>query len=156
MKFLRFSGLVVLIGGFMLLASCGKGKDPEPSIEEKQLKLLVDTWELTEATFGGTTGNRTTDYQNMVLTISNTDNASPYDYSVTGLPAGKTPWPASGTWEFDENDPASVIKRLNDDLLIDYTVTNDVLELRFGYEGDGFGRTSSIQGQWVFTFAPAN
>ena len=158
MKFLRFSGLVVLIGGFMLLASCGKGKDPEPSIEEKQLKLLVDTWELTEATFGGTTGNRTTDYQNMVLTISNTDNASPYDYSVTGLPAGKTPWPASGTWKFSETIPAQIIYRedVGGDLQITTTVTKDLLVLSFDYQGDGFGRISAIKGQWEFKFVPAN
>lgn len=149
----------------MLLASCGKGGDPKPSIEEKQLKLLVETWEVTEVTYGGTTGNRTADYKNanntMVLTISKSaDGSSSHDYTVIGLPAGKTPWPAGGTWRFEENEDltASIIYREDPlgDLQITYSVTNDLLQLSFNYVGAGFGRTSAVEGSWVFKFAPAN
>lgn len=163
MKFLRFSVVLVVMGGLMLFASCGKGNDPEPSIEEKQLKLLVQTWELTEATYGGTTGNRTSEYSGMQLEISDTDPGSPYNYKTSNIPSAttKTVWPrhttsgSGDTWTFDDTDPASIIYRGVDNLQITYTVTADLLQLSFNYTGDGF-RNSAVEGQWVFKFAPAN
>jgi len=156
MKFLRFSVLMALIAGFGILSSCKKGDDPEPSIQEKNLGLMTDTWVVTSVTYEGQPSS--VDYTGMTITISGTFNATSntYNYTMGNRPVGKlTPWPASGTWSFDETLPQSIVIRNDDDLPMGYTVTDDLLQFDFTYTGDGYtGRTSVVEGDWVFVFEP--
>jgi hypothetical protein len=158
MKFLRLTFLLALVGGFGLISSCNKGGDPEPSTEEKNLKLMSTTWVVTSATLGSS--DMTDLYQNMELTISGTFNKdinTLYNYSLTGRPSGtdKSPWPASGTWKFKESSPSTAIVRTEDNMDMFYTVTEGSLQLIFEYSGTGYpGRTSVVAGEWVFEFEP--
>jgi hypothetical protein len=103
-------------------------------------------------------------YQNMELTISGTfdkDINTLYNYSLTGRPNGvgdKSPWPASGTWKFKDGVSgvsATTIVRTEDNLDMNYTVTETQLQLTFLYLGDGYsGRTSAVGGEWIFVFEP--
>jgi hypothetical protein len=163
MKFLRLTFLIALIGGLSFMTSCNKGSDPEPSVEEAQLKLLSKTWTVSQVKFGPGNTDVTADYTSpnpMKLTIGGTFNSAPgttYTYSLTGRPASpkKSPWPASGTWKFDTNAPETLIIRTEDNLQISYTVTASQLQLIFTYAGPGYtGRTSAVEGNWTFLFTP--
>ena len=156
MKFLRLTVLVAFIGGLGLFSSCKPKEVIEPSIEEAQLKLLSKTWNLNSATFGPGS-DRTSDYTGMTLTLSGTFNSTPgtkYNYSRSSLTV-TSPWPSSGTWAFEPNDPANLIIRTEDNLLITYNVTATTLILSFDYTsmGAGYpGRVSSINDTWEFVF----
>lgn len=161
MKFLRLTFLFALVSVFAFLSSCNKGGDPEPSTEEKNLKLMSKTWVVTSATLGSS--DMTDLYENMELTISGTFNKdinTLYNYSLTGRPSGtdKSPWPASGTWKFKDGVSgvsATTIVRTEDNMDINYTVTATQLQLIFSYEGAGYsGRTSAVEGEWTFEFEP--
>src|SRR5690349_3242959 len=123
MRFLRIGFLFALITGFIGFSSCGPSNPPEPSVEEAQLKLLSKTWTVSEVRFGSANTNRTSEYTGMTLTISGDFNATAneYDYSRNVLSV-ISPWPKSGKWSFDANDPESLIIRKNDNLPITYSV----------------------------------
>lgn len=156
MKLLKLTFFIALIGAFLGFSSCGSNNNPDPSIEEAQLKKLVGTWVINKAQFAGSTDSRT-EYAGMTLTLTGTFDSAPgatYEYSLSGRPT-LSPWPASGTWRFEENDPESLIIRTEDDLLITYLVTANTLQLSFDYEGKGAGyagRTSAINDDWIFLF----
>lgn len=164
MKFIRLSLLAASISGLLLFTACGGGSDPEKPIEQVNLGLMSKTWTLTEVKLGNTTP---TGYTNMTITISGTFSKTPgaeYDFSIAGLPTGassKTPWPrannttatSTGKWKFDDTEPETTIIRKVDGLPITYSVTENTLVLSFNYTGAGF-RTSSVEGDWQFTFAP--
>lgn len=153
---MKITFLIALIGAFLGFSSCGSDPSPAPSIEEAQLKLLTGSWVINKAQFGSSTDHRT-EYDGMTLTISGTFNATPgtkYTYTLTGRPS-KSPWPPSGQWEFEQNDPETLILRTEDNLLMTYSVTENNLQLSFDYtdKGDGYdGRISAINDNWIFLF----
>ena len=153
MKFLRLTFLMALIGGLSLITSCNKGSDPEPTIQETNLKLMSKTWTIKEVKYNS--NDRTTEYTGMKLTIAGTFNATTnsYDYTVTNKPAAptKSPWPNSGKWSFSTAQPATLITRTPDNLSMTYGVTTTELQLSFTYAGAGF-RTSAVEGNWIFIF----
>ena len=154
MKFLQLTFLVALIGGLGLLTSCKPDEKVVPSIEEVQFKLLSKEWTVSEVRFGPGSTDRSTEYDGMKLTISDESSASigVYDYFVSGRPA-LSPWPEKGTWSFDENEPESLIMRIDDGLAVSYLVTSNQLQLSFNYTGAGFaGRVSAVEGNWIFLF----
>jgi hypothetical protein len=162
MKFIRLSLLAASISGLLLFSACGGGGDPEKPIEQVQLGLLSKTWNLTEAKLGNVVS---TDYVNSQLTIDGTFNNVPgteYNFTLTGLPTAagkKVPWPRTANspttgmkkWKFSEDEPETTIIRVEDGLAITYTVTQTTLVLFFNYTGAGY-RTSSVEGDWQFTF----
>jgi hypothetical protein len=78
-----------------------------------------------------------------------------YNYSFTGTRPNPSPWPASGTWRF-ESVQNKIIRRLDDNVLINYTLgSNDTqLTMMFNYQGAGFagGRVDEVEGDWTFVF----
>jgi hypothetical protein len=163
MRFLRLTFLFALVSGLCLLSACNKGSDPKPTIQETQLKLLKSaTWVVSEVTFDASS-DRTSEYQSPNFTLTFTgeyDKSNPtasYNYATANRPAApdKSPWPASGTWKFEDSSPATLIRRTEDDLLITYSVTADKLQLTFEYAGTGYSaRTSAVAGTWIFEFTP--
>jgi hypothetical protein len=172
MRFLRFTFLFAFVSGLCLLSACNKGNDPKPTIEETQLKLLKSaTWVVSKVTFDASS-DRTSEYQspNFTLTFAgeydkNNPTAS-YNFTTANRPGSpdKSPWPATGTWKFEESSPATLIRRFTtespvetapDGVLITYSVTVDKLQLTFEYAGTGFsGRTNAVAGTWIFEFTP--
>jgi len=135
----------------MMISSCKGGKDSEPSIEEVQFKLLSSkTWTISQVSFGSGNLNKTSEYSGMTLKFEGSSSGG--TYTVTGRPT-LSPWPASGNWEFDANDPENIVIRLNDTLPMTYSVTAAQLQLTFVYSGAGFaGRAAVVEGSGIVLF----
>jgi hypothetical protein len=142
------------------MSSCNKGGDPEPSIEEKNLKLMSKPWVVTSATLDGPEGNMDDLYLGMELQIGgifNKDINTLYNYQVVSGGPGigdKSPWPRTNDkWKFKDGASETTIVRSVDGLEIQYTVSETQLQLIFNYSGPGF-RTSAVEGEWIFFFEP--
>ncbi|HEX5171691.1 MAG TPA: hypothetical protein VFW11_21075 [Cyclobacteriaceae bacterium] len=153
----RILSLIVVASATTVLMNCDSGGGSEKSAEEVELGKLSATWTMTAVDLDGT--DRTSDFANLVLTISGTYSNSTtnpvYSFSFTGTRPNPSPWPANGTWRF-ESVPNKIIRRLDDNQLINYSLTsNDTqLSMDFNYQGAGFagGRVAEVNGDWSFTF----
>lgn len=155
MKILRvISFLAVAVALSTYMGCKSKGSDPEP-IADVQFAKLAKTWKVSTVSFEGT--DRTAEYTGFQLVLGGTKGSPPFTYTATGRPSNKSPWPASGTWEFG-SAVESQIKRYNtiddDELPIIYTVTESTLILTFTFPvgNGGYDRTKEVQGDWIFTF----
>lgn len=156
---MRKTTAIALFASTMVLLTACKGDDKKQTVEETQLKLLAKTWTLQTVTLDDVNKKTSSEYNNFKLTISGTYSSSApdaeYNYSVSGRPQ-LGPWPASGKWIFDSNDPATQLIRdpgTDNELPVTYSINNGSLQITFTYQGDGFaGRTSIVNGQWVMTF----
>jgi len=147
---------VVVLAVLLGYAGCGNNKTVEPSEEEKALTELNSQWKV------GSAGNVTldgvskkADYANFTLTLSGSVGSTTYGYTTANRPQ-LSPWPSSGTWVFvDVNNPKSGIKRdpgtAGKEVVINYTVSGDQLEISFNYTGGGETRTNKVAGAWIFT-----
>ena len=152
----RILSLIVVASVATVLMNCDSGGDDEKPAEEVELGKLTGTWTMTAVDLDGT--DRTADFSNLVLSLSGTfsNSTNPtYNFSFTGSRPNPSPWPASGTWRF-ESVPNKIIRRLTDDVLINYSLgSNDTqLIMSFNYQGTGFagGRVGEVEGDWGFTF----
>ena len=130
-----------------------KHNDPEPPGEkEVQLNKLVSTWQISSAIVDD---EARADYDNFELTLSGSTNATVYTYAASGRPE-MSPWLPGGTWSFGSSVSNQIIRDpgTNDELLMEYTIDDDILELVFDFSGEGYstGRISGIKGHWVLTF----
>ena len=136
----------------VILSSCSSD-DKAPSQEEKQLKMLADTWVVTSATMDG--GDITSDYSSFELSLSGSASEEVYDYGVVGRPE-LSPWPSGGTWSFGSDLKSDLVRDPNtgDVLHMDYTVTKTQLTIEFMFNGLGYNasRVNSVEGNWVYTF----
>lgn len=149
-----------LIFGFLIILS-GCKSDPDPTVQEVQLKKLVRTWTLNGIELDGVNKKSSTEYNNFKLTISGTYNKSTpdaeYNYSVSGRPQ-LSPWPASGKWKFSTGAPQSQIVRdqgTDNEISVTYSLQENPLQLTvsFNYQGNGIAnRTSVVKGGWELVF----
>ena len=160
MRLLKLTYFAALSFIFLAISSCNPEKDAEPSVFEAQLKLLsanTDTgkpWTVSQVRFGAGNTDRTSEYSGMTLTVKGkfVDLSAKYPYEVAGRPQ-LSPWPASGTWSFDPNEPQNLIIRTEDNIPMTYSVVDGKLQLQFTYSGSGYaGRTSAVEGTWIFLF----
>src|SRR5690606_12672103 len=123
--------------------------------EQSYFERLATEWNLTSATLDDT--DRTADFSNMQMAITGHFNGAggTYNFSLSGARPNPSPWPASGTWEFD-TDPSSQIIRLTDGQKITYTLANGDTQLtfEFNYQGAGYAgsRIQQVAGNWKFVF----
>jgi hypothetical protein len=150
---------LILIAASALSFSCGGGGAETPK-EKIQLGKLSKQWSIVSAKLGSET--KTSEFNNFKLTISGTFSKNspegPYNYSVSGSRQEPSPWPASGTWQFNSigsGDSGSIV-RLDDDIAIEYVIQNNQLTITFNcpegvcdYPG---ARAGSVQGDWEFVF----
>lgn len=155
---------VFLFGTLILLNfSCKPDENGGDSPEKQQLDKLKKTWNLQTATLEG---DVRTDFTNVTLTFGGEyQDKGTYTYSLAGtLPTPTNPWPKEGgKWKFG-NDVATSMIRLDSqissddaDLPMTYSIANGELTISFNYTGEGFagglaGRTSEVEGNWVFIF----
>lgn len=144
----------------VFLISCKS--EPDPSVQEVQLKKLVKTWTLTSVQLDGVDKKTSTEYNNFKISISGVYNAATpdaeYTYSVSGRPQ-LSPWPASGKWKFGTGSPQTQIIRdagsTDKELTLTYSIQENPLQLTisFNYQGAGIAnRTSIVKGEWEMVF----
>jgi len=157
MKVLKSLVSLVAIAALVLFSNCGD--DPaEPSVEEQQLAKLTKAWRVQSVYKDSpTTGDRTAEYANFVLTLTGTPGAASFDYSTQGRPA-LSPWKASGKWSFGQSVETQIIRDPGtaDELQMTYVVNENSLQVTFTFNGAGYTnpRVGVIPGNWVFNFVP--
>lgn len=136
---------VVALGAIMTFASCDilQPPPPEPTGAEKNEAMLKGSaWNMLSVTVNGV--DKTSLYAGLKITFT----SSTYT-SVTGGAV----WPASGTWDFTNEDGVTIER--NDGAMIsvvEITETNLVLSMLWTKTTLGGGREKSVEGQHVFTF----
>lgn len=142
--------MVIVFAVFLLSQGCKPDPDPGESIEDQQLAKLSKTWAFSSVQLDGVDQ---TGYDNFSLTISGTAGNSSFGYSVSGSPT-PNPWPASGTWSFGATPETQIVRDPGtaDELDLTYSVSATQLQITFNFSGSGYpgGRTSNVNGQWVF------
>ncbi len=146
---------MVSVAVLMVYSSCGGGSDPAPPITDVQLEKLRGTWVIQSVQGPG--GNRTSEFPGFSLTLTGTNGNTTFNYTAANRPA-LSPWPASGTFTFDDQSPEIAIIR-NDPsprpaVLTAYRFLNNdsQLELEFDFDGQGYTRTKVVEGTWTFVF----
>lgn len=155
----KVTALLFFSGLLFLMVSCKS--EPDPTIQEVQLKKLVRTWTLNSIELDGVNKKTSSEYNNFKLTLSGTfSSAAPdaeYSYSVSGRPQ-LSPWPSSGKWKFGTGTPQSQIVRdagTANEIAVTYSLQENPLQLTvsFNYQGTGIaGRTSVVKGNWELVF----
>jgi hypothetical protein len=131
-----------LIVGFM--ASCG-GDDPKPlTEEEKQIKMLAKTWNLSTASVDGL------DVEEWFggLQVSFTESKS---FTVEN--AVPPIWIAAGTFELEKSGSNYVIKRSDGVDLLITTLNETSVSINMSYVADDNVRISGITGSYTFIFS---
>jgi hypothetical protein len=149
----RILTLLVLASATVFYSSCGGDDDNAKSETDQQLEKLNGSWVIQAP------GDVTQDgdappfaFTNMTLAINAPAGSTTFNWTATGRPE-LGPWDAQGTFEF--GDPvASKLKR-NDQVSINYNVTDTKLIMTFSFSNSaGYpGRTKSVEGDWSFEFA---
>lgn len=145
------TGLV--LSAFILMSGCKKSSGPGESVQDIQLGKLSKSWKFSSVTLDDVAQ---TGYDNFVLTISGTAGNTTFTYSCAGRPS-TSPWPSNGNWSFGASPETQIIRDpgTGDELNITYSVTDSQLQITFAFSGTGYpGRTSNVNGQWVFTLVP--
>jgi hypothetical protein len=149
----RILSLLILVSATVIFSACDKGEGGGTSEKEKQIDLLVGTWEATSVTNNG--DSHSTDYENFTITIAKSSSEA-MTYVTAGRPAGKlSPWNANGTFTFGDNVTTELVRADNVDLT--YVLSGSTLTLTLpDYSGEGYlvpGRTGTVDGDWVFTLS---
>ncbi len=164
MKRSNFLILLTLVFASVSFVQCGSDSSKPPDPKDQQITALSKNWYAKSVKLNGTDApgyvgaNPAASFQ--IKITGTTGNYGTIPYQTTNRPAGvQGPWPGSGNFSLGSNstfaDFATVLTRKEDNLLISYSVTSTELQMTFNYTGSGFtGRTSVVQGNWSFTFAP--
>jgi hypothetical protein len=155
----RILSLLVLVALTMFYVGCDKENGGSESQQSIQFKKLTGTWTVSSVT--DVNGPRE-DFDGVTLTLGGTfvENASNFSYSLNGTLPQPSPWPkAGGTWKFGTDPSTEIIRdpgKQGFEIPCEYVVSSDgkSLQISFNISGDGFqgGRTSSVGGDWTFTF----
>lgn len=151
----RILSLIVLAGIVTMCINCKPKNDPTPdTVEKQQINKLLGQWDVTGVQDDN--GART-DFMLSVMTISGTyaQDGGSYPFSFVGSFPDLSPMPKSGG-SFKFGDPATSKLIRNDDVTMDYALTNSDknLKISFNYQGTGFNgsRINQVKGNWTFTF----
>ncbi|WP_436517117.1 hypothetical protein [Ekhidna sp. To15] len=151
----RLSNLLaaLVFASLVIFMSCGGGgSDPAPSKGETQAGKISSNWSVSSVRDpdGSTSG-----WDNFTLRISGTSEGSDGiwggDYTVTNVPSGlEDVWnPSGGTWKFKSASNVGVLVR-DDGVEISVTSSDDSSSLDLEFIISGAGRTSSVNGDWLF------
>ena len=155
MKFIaRILSVAVLASLALFYIACGpEGGDPESEIDQ-QIEKLNGTWNVTTATLDGVAPP--VDQSGFVLTINGTKGNTTINFTAT-RPGSLSPWPPSGTFDFDAAAPSSKLIRNDgggETVPVDYSVSGSTLVMDFVFDGDPFpsGRAKNVTGSWHYEF----
>lgn len=150
---IRVATVCTFLSVLALISGCKDKGGPGESVEDAQLGKLAKAWTASSVTLDGVAQS---DYANFVLTISGTPGNTTFTYSCAGRPS-TSPWPSNGNWSFGATPETQIVRDpgTSDELALTYSVSDSQLQLTFAFSGTGYpGRTSNVNGQWVFTFTP--
>lgn len=139
--FSSISVATILMAVIVSFSNCGEDDPAISKQDEVKAKLISGTWNVSSVTVGGTAS---TVYPDLKLTFTST--------GFTSLNGGVV-WPASGTWSFTSADAIGFTR--NDDLVVTINeITTSSLKLGLTWDKTtiGPGRSSSVEGQHVFSF----
>ncbi len=146
--------VITMIATFYM--GCKKDDPNKKTEEETQLEKLRSAWMLVSANDGQ---NRTADFPNLIMTLSgNFVQGGIYDYSFTGRRPNPSPWPVNGKWKFGTNKSTQMIRDPGgiSETAMTYQITDTNLIISFNVPDGSIGwsgsRTSSVTGNWTFTF----
>lgn len=135
----------LLIGFLLLISSCSEDpvEPPQTQQEITRLILVSSPWKMTKVTVDGF--DQTNIYRDLVLTFLNTQYTSVN---------GKGVWPASGFWNFDNNEATAFTR--SDGVRVEIqTVNESSLILSLDWDETTYvttGRTLSLEGRHIFEF----
>lgn len=136
----RFGVMLILLNLFTLLA-CKDDNDPDPIAQNLAL-LASGTWNISSVTVDGT--DQTSLFNGLSITFQ--------DQAFSSANGGPV-WPASGTWQFADATGTSFTRDDGVSVIIQaLTEANLTLQLQWNETTLNSGRTSSIEGQHVFSF----
>jgi hypothetical protein len=151
----RILSLVILAGLSSFYIACDEGGGKSKSETDQQIEKLNGTWDATTVTLDGVAPP--IDQSDFQLTINGSAGNTVINF-VTVRPTGLSPWPPSGTLEFDEASPTTTLVRNDgggETVTISYSVSETTLSMDFLFSGDPFpsGRTKNVNGTWHYEFA---
>src|SRR5690606_20914005 len=119
---------------------------------------LKGAWTLAEVSYDDT--DKTSDFQNVIMTISGGNGT--YTYRFSGTFPDPSPWPIKepGSFTFSADNPQNTLVR-DDGLIMTYNISGNQLTIAFDCAGCGYqggvasGRTKEINGNWRFVFTKA-
>ncbi len=159
MKHSIFVNSLLILSLALIVGACNKKKNGGPDPDELRIEALAGdyksasskTWSTTSVTFNGTE-NRTIDWANFTLTIS-TDGSGEITYTATNAVADG-PWPAAGSFTFDQiNGEPNINKLIRDDSMeITIALAGNDVTMTFIFDNmtHTSGRTESINGEYIF------
>lgn len=130
--------MAVLFGTMTYLSSCKK--DDAPSPVTVQLQKLSTTWKVSSVI--NDNQDVTSQYAGFLLIIDE------LNYTAQN---GGNPWPASGTYTFQEGDLNTLQRSDGTEVTID-EITDKSLILSFNYNALSGGRLNGITGNFTFSF----
>lgn len=143
MKNLKFIILSVILISLTTIIGCKSDSDDPASDTELRLSELENggiSWVLAS---NGVTKNGfdvSDQFSGFKLTINGFSFAT--ENSLSGA------WPASGTWEFVNNNPNLILRSDGVQITVDYSVSS--LQLTFIGSGSSGGRSDSVDGEYQF------
>lgn len=153
-QIIRLALVVTILGGFALIQGCKKSSGPGESVEDIQLGKLIKTWRTSSVSLDGVDQP---DYSDFTLTIAGVPGAATFGYTASGGPSTRS-WPGQGTWKFGDIPETQIIRDPDsgDEIELTYSVSETQLQIEFDFSGSGFpgGRTSNVNGNWVFNLVP--
>ena len=132
----------------ILFTGCSDNDKNDPSVTEQQIEKLKGSWKATAVTLDDVAQSG---YDAFTMGIMSNTAAS-VSYTISYSP-DRSPWisASGGRLFFDERNPAIYLIR-EDDVNIQYSVTDTTLIMEFTYQEEG-GRTEGVSGNWKFTFS---
>jgi len=150
MKHLKHLLAALVFVSLIIFTNCGPGGGGgEDDPIDVQGEKLAATWTVT-ANGAKLESQTVADWNGFVLAI--TWNGTSGTYTSTNSQSTSV-WPASGTWTFDGDDIGTVLRSDGVELSISaLNTTGTSLTLAFTISGAGSTRTSSVNGNWTFSF----
>jgi len=135
--------LAIPIGG----CSTETIEDPQPDPLQVQLNALLQNGGASWSTVGGTVRKDGFDVSSQFTGFTVTFG----EFTYTTQNSVDTAWPGSGTWQFSNNNPNTILR--DDGVLIDVSLSSNFLHLRFTVDGSAGGRVEGIAGEFIFALS---
>lgn len=132
-----------------LLVACDGDDGGGSSLIDAQIQKLTGSWHVTSVKADDVARG---DFEDFILSITPLASHQKLSYVITENPY-VTPWPstATGHFTFYAAQPDKFLVR-EDDVLVEYAVSETALTMRFTYQGDEGGRIAGVGGEWEFVF----
>lgn len=141
----RYIIYMALIAYLFINTGCNKSTvDPTPDPLQVQLEKLMNgnsSWGIKGGSVVKDGYDVTSQFSGFTLTLG--------EFTYTTQNSLASAWASSGTWQFSNNDPNKIMRK--DGVLIDITLNNNQLILKFNVSGLTGGRVTGINGYYTFT-----